>query len=589
MAVPKFMHILCELPEKTKDSRVFFLAALGIFVLLAVFFYAPWGMDWGAYGKDDWDELIFLHAVSAWSVKYFHQFPLWNPYLRGGSSLIGNPQTPSPLSLTFLLSLLLGPLMGIKLGNILNAVIGMVGMYVLLGYFEAIWIARILAAVVLAFNGEMLYHVSQGQFMWMMTMYWPWAFLFFLKGLDKRAWMYLAALMLSVQFWGAATYPFAFVISVLGLLTVLLALRDKKVGHLLRFAEMMGAFIIFSAPRLLMVMETLYRFPRVTINEDAQVPWNIFYYAFLCRDQINNHIVGLKIDEFSAYVGRIPLGLVVALFFQWRKYWPYLCVLLFSLGLALGNSPFSPFWPIFHLLSAGYFHFSTRAFLISVFFIAMASGLSLSYLVLRWREKYPVLVLLSCLGVVFVVIDLCVVLSPVRKFTVTDARPYQDFQPNIPFSQLEVTDKERYRFGNSSMTDLLLRNTGTANGYDPLPILSHVIPQNSQNYRGEFYFQGGAGKPEIVSWSPNKWVVKPQVSQRDILVVNQNFDPGWKTSPPRKVLDVGGLIGLEVTPEDNNIVFYYLPFNFILGWLVSFMGLIVIAWDVLASRGMKNV
>jgi hypothetical protein len=577
--IQKFMPILCELPEKTKRGQLFFLAALGLFAALAWLFYAPVDMDWKAYGTADWDYSNFMHAVPAWSVKYFHQFPLWNPYLRGGSTLIGNPQNPAPLSLTFLMSLLAGPLAGVKLGNILNVIAGMTGMYILMGYFEAIWVARILAAVVFAFNGTVIYHSSQGHFMWMMAMYWPWMVFFFLKGLDKRRWMYFAAVMLSLQFWGAATYVFAFTISILGLLTVLLALRDKKVSYFLRLAEMMAAFVVFSAPRLFMVMETLYRFPRVIGNEDAQVPWSVFYYAFLCQDQMHNHVLGLKVEEYSAYVGLIPCVLAVVLFFYWKKFWPYLCVLLFSLIMALGNSPYSPFWPIFHSLGSGYFHFSTRSFLMATFFIALASGLSLSYLVMRWRDKYPAVVLFSCLGVVFVVYNLYVVLSPTRQFTITNARQYENFQPSIPFSQLDVTQKQEFRFGNSFMVDLLLRNMGTANGYDGLPIPQYAHARNSPGYRGEFYLQGGAGRAELISWSPNKWDVKLQVIKRDILVVNQNFDFGFRTDPPRKLINVGGLLGVEVSPQDSRLTIFYLPFNFMLGLWVSLLGLMVIAWD----------
>lgn len=575
----KFMHILCELPDRVKANRFYAIAALAFFAGLAVFFYAPWGSGWQVYGTDDWDYSNFMHAVPAWSLKYFHRLPLWDPYLRGGSTLIGNPQNPAPLSLTFLMSLIAGPVAGIKIGNILNAVIGMAGMYVLLRYFDAIWIARVLAGAILALNGTVVYHTSQGQFMWMMTMYWPWMLLFFLKGLKERLWIYAAALMLSLQFWGGGTYPFAFALSAFGLLAVLLALRDKKGGYLMRWAEMLAAFVVFSAPRLFMVMETLYRFPRVTVNEDAQVPGSVFYYALLCRDQIHNHIPGLKIDEVATYVGLIPCLLAAALFFQWRKFWPYLCVLIFSLALALGNSPGSVLWPVFHLLGGGYFHFSTRSLLISVFFIAMAAGLSLSYLVVRWGAKYPAVAGMACATAIFVLVDLCVVLAPVRNFAVTNAAQHQHFDPANPFSQLEVTEKERYRFGNSSMLDLLLHNTGTSNGYDALPIPVHVLPRNSAGYRGEFYFQNG-GVPQIVSWQPDRWQLRLGASTTDILVVNQNFDPGWKTDPPAKLVNAGGLLGRPVSPSDRSMVFYYLPFNFVLGCWVSFLGLLAAGWDI---------
>ena len=75
-------------------------------------------------------------------------------------------------------------------------------------------------------------------------------------------------------------------------------------------------------------------------------------------------------------------------------------------------------------------------------------------------------------------------------------------------------------------------------------------------------------------------MLKLQLPQKDILIVNQNYDPGWRTSPPRKVLFVRGLIGVEVTPQDTEMVFYYLPFNFILGLWVSIVGLIAIGWDI---------
>jgi uncharacterized membrane protein YfhO len=73
--------------------------------------------------------------------------------------------------------------------------------------------------------------------------------------------------------------------------------------------------------------------------------------------------------------------------------------------------------------------------------------------------------------------------------------------------------------------------------------------------------------------------VKLQVIKRDILVVNQNFDFGFRTDPPRKLINVGGLLGVEVSPQDSRLTIFYLPFNFMLGLWVSLLGLMVIAWD----------
>ena len=87
-----------------------------------------------------------------------------------------------------------------------------------------------------------------------------------------------------------------------------------------------------------------------------------------------------------------------------------------------------------------------------------------------------------------------------------------------------------------------------------------------------------------MSWSPNQWDVKVQVSRPDVLVVNQNYDPGWRTIPSKKLINVGGLLGVEVTTQDGGIVFYYLPFNLMLGLGVSLLGMMAIGWDVKGVR-----
>ena len=105
----------------------------------------------------------------------------------------------------------------------------------------------------------------------------------------------------------------------------------------------------------------------------------------------------------------------------------------FSLGMALGNSPYSPFWPVFHFLGGGYFHFSTRSFLISVFFIAMVRA----FIVLfgsALAGKISHCCFYRVLGVVFV-IAIFLPSSHRSAVMVTNARQYHDFEPSIPFSQ----------------------------------------------------------------------------------------------------------------------------------------------------------
>ena len=96
--------------------------------LAALFFCSDVLHNIDHWGQYDWD-LFFFHTHSVYrSVAEFGELPLWNPWYCGGFPMIGNPQAAS-LDPFFLLDLLIGPIVAIKLKIVAHYAIGLGGMY----------------------------------------------------------------------------------------------------------------------------------------------------------------------------------------------------------------------------------------------------------------------------------------------------------------------------------------------------------------------------------------------------------------------------------------------------------------------------
>src|SRR5262249_59760708 len=105
-------------PPLWREWRVALLL-LALAIVYTVPFYLPFfseaGRQPGFFVTGlDWDQHYFYHAAVYRSVVDFRQWPFWNPWQFGGSSMWGNPQMQFPTP-TFLATLVFGPLNGVRL------------------------------------------------------------------------------------------------------------------------------------------------------------------------------------------------------------------------------------------------------------------------------------------------------------------------------------------------------------------------------------------------------------------------------------------------------------------------------------------
>ena len=105
--------------------------------------------------------------------------------------------------------------------------------------------------------------------------------------------------------------------------------------------------------------------------------------------------------------------------------------------------------------------------------------------------------------------------------------------------------------------------------------------RDSKLYRGEVFTASGTGAARITSFSPNRVEVEVSGAQAgDRLVLNQNFDPGWRAGA-RAAEPYQGVVSAPLSGGSQRVVFSFWPRGFTLGLVtlaVTLAGLAALYW-----------
>lgn len=118
-------------------------------------------LTWNRVGPKDFDQFLVFHELQYWNRALFGFAKQWTPLLCGGLPMSGEPQIPV-MSLSMLLSYLVGPLLGIKLASLAYLVTGWVGAYLYAGLWRSDKLTRVLAASLFIGNGFFVYRMAVG-------------------------------------------------------------------------------------------------------------------------------------------------------------------------------------------------------------------------------------------------------------------------------------------------------------------------------------------------------------------------------------------------------------------------------------------
>lgn len=571
---------------------------------------------------EDWDQVFLFSEFQRKSIKDYNQLPLWNPYHAGGVPNIAFHMI-SFLYLPFIFNFFLGSVIGFKINLAVHLFIGLMGMFLLSRYLKMNTLSAILSTSIFMLNSFIPLHFTSG-FPGLLSMaYIPWIFLNFLKLFDKKHIKYilLIAVLLNLVFLQGGFYIFFYVLLFLLIYSLLNFNKYDASGIIKKKFYIYSLTFLIGAVIFIPTIDLSFKYSRNTV-EYSGYSLTTLYHSLLDRDQgyyterelgpFYNGITGEKgkhpfitgisygWNEYGAYIGLIPLVLfLIGIPLLWKKYRGLIISSLIFLWLAFGDRiPFSLWgfvhlFPIFDQLRA-----SSRFIIIFIFCLALINGLTLQKLCQLCHKKIrckkffgfinfkKTIRIVAFLIVFFVTLDLIIVNRPVLKdaFIISPL----NITPNEEFYQTS----KHYKYSNLTlMHDYpnFLRNEGKANAYIQIPIRVYAVPRESENYKGEVYLINSKGKASYVYWSPNKLIVNVNATSEGYVVINQNYEKGWKTNNNRKVESFNGLISAKVYPEDKQITFHYLPWSFVAGVIISLIIWIVIFLGWWKSIRTKNI
>jgi len=580
-----------------------------LFIIASIFFLSPIFESIYNLGISDWDANFESKAIPRKIILNYNQIPLWNPYINGGVPFLANPLWGDHLlSLTLLLILFFGEVVGIKISILIHLLIGMLGMYLLSRYYKLKNPIAILLSFIFMLSGFYVSHLVVGNIWTLITAFIPYVFLFYLKSFDNRKNIIFASIFLALMLL-AGTHIFLFTSLFLVIYSIFKIIKTKKISPMNILLSIFIVAALLSSIKLIPNIDFLSKQPRYTKYDYSGYSLNTLYHGLLDRDQgyfskrdlgpFYTGVVGEKgeypfitgishgWDENGAYIGLIPLVLfIIGIFLLWKKYLPLILTSLIFLWLSFGHRAPISLWKFFQLFPVwSMVSSASRSIIIFIFCLAIIDGLTLQRLYQLFYKKFRhkrIMKFIVLLIVFFIALDLIIVNGQVLKdaFTI----PPLDITSHKEFYQ---TNKH-YRYSKLTlMYDYpnFLRNEGKVNAYIEIPTKIYATPKESENYKGEVYLQNTKGKVSYAYWSPNKLIVDVNVSSQGYVVINQNYYEGWKTKNNRKVESFKGLISTKVYPEDKQVSFYYLSWSLVIGAAITFFSAVFIIY---LSQKLKN-
>jgi hypothetical protein len=490
----------------------------------------------------DWDFIRVIAWVAWKSAAGFHQIPVWNPYVCGGIPMLGDPQA-SILTPLFLLHMAFGPVVGLNLEIPVHLAIGWAGGYVLARVLGLGVLAAIACATIFPSSSWFFLHITAGHHHFLPPTYWSWVLAFALLAIDRRrlGWSALSGLWLAIIFLEGAPYQASFAVLLLAAVLFPAAIVRRERWPFAVVATTLAFAIGFAAVKLVPTFALMAQHPRFTSLREI-VSWRDVITALFARKQDFNSpgTFDYKFFEAGAYLSPFFLALaIVGAATRPRQTWPWLMAGLLMIVLAMGNfAPYAP-WPLLHRLPL--FSSERVAIRLLVPFI-FCVGVLAAYGVQFFDRTRPSRIRLTAAALFLAgAVDVFVIGPP------TLANIDTGLEPQVPASAVfkQFGNPNNPAF-NRAMLSFNLANFGIANCYEYTEIRTTALGYNESGYQGEQHLIG-PGSLRMRRWTPNALTYEVATPEANLLVINQNYDRGWRlTRGAGRVVERGGLLAIEL-------------------------------------------
>jgi hypothetical protein len=577
-----------RLPASRAGWVLLVASALALATLLGTMAYVLWplaGHPHG-YGRHDWDLMESRRYLVVKSLLRFHELPFWNPYACGGHPEWGSPDGAPELVAPWLPAYLALSLpVATRVEIFASIAWSALGAWLLASRFTRSAAARALVVVLFAVNGRFTLQLVAGHGWHLVYAWTPWALFFFDRALGPRgapgpvrpryaAW---TGACLAMMLYTAGITPLAQTCVLLAVYAVLVAIgsRSARPAGMLVLAGVVAAGL--SAPKLLPVVDVVRRFPRAVPSTDTLNPTEIVA-------MLTNREQGFAIGhggipdgswhEVGMYVGWPALLLLAAgvLGGKGGRVLPLKVAGVVLALLGLGSfTKWSP-WTLAHDLPVLSWEHVPYTWLVpALLLLACAAAAGFERALRLAGRRRPTLELASVLVVAWIARDVGTVARYPLENHLMDAGPSNAESTGSFHTELKIPRPLEYEPGEWAPTTLSveLANLGTieCNTFPglsnfgsqewPSAVAAHATGDTA--YRGEVYLDAGGGAASFISWSPDAFDVKvDRASPGATVVVNQNWDPGWRADGA-EAMNFAGTIGARVTQPTQVLRFRYRP------------------------------
>jgi len=527
----------------------------------------------GKFGAfHDWEFFTELHWVAYYTVAHYHQFPLWNPYKCGGMPMFGNPQS-RVLTPFFLIHLLAGPVLGAQLEIILHLAIAWAGGYVLGRTLGLSTLACVVCASVFPSNSWFFLHIGEGHAVFLPLAYMPWVGVLFCIGINRKKLFpaSLAGLLIALCFWEGGLYISIFCGIFIASLAVTMTLTRWSLWPVWSAVTAAAFAAGFAAIKLLPAMEMFRAYPHPTMGGETN-PWSIIALFLFSRDQdiLRGGVTSFGFFEYGAYIA-LPFAALAVLgsISYWRRSLPWTMSAALFLFMVRGDTGAHSVWmivrnlPLFSRL-LGAMRFPTRLLGAFALPVSVLAGFGTDFLV-RWLRTWGIW--LSAIALAVGLIDAWLVGPPNLKLIFRDSTI--QLPTSFEFRQM------RQLGAKFNMTYVAVANMGALECYEYTDITTNVVGFDQQGYKGEQYLVG-LGSAQLDRWTPNALTYDVTALAPTVLIVNQNYDPGWTLAEGTgEVLSSNGVLGVSIPAGKQRIKLVYRSKSFRYGIAVGTLTLLV--------------
>lgn len=526
-----------------RSALAWIAAALAVGVVAFAAFTAlrPLLADRTTLGIHDWDTHAAHRYLPVLSLLRYHEGPWWSPWFCGGYPAWGYSEGAASLVSPFLPFYLFAPLpVALRVEIFGTTLLAAAGTMLLVGRYTSSWALRALVAVIFALNGRWALQATSGHAWHLQYAYLPWVLWLADRAIAGRLRdAYLAGAVLALLVYVGGIYPLPHAALALVVLCTLQAALRRSARPLAVLAVAGATAIALGAPKLLPVLDTMRRAPRLVESVETTGLGQALL-MLTARDQgMKRPPAGIGAiahgwHEFGMYVGvgatvALAAGLLLRAHGKARAY--RIAAALFVVLSFGAFDTWSPWTLLHHLPAFSSQHVPSRLLHPAALLAGVALAAALEARFGRFLRRRPWLDLALLVPVAAIALDIAGVSANVLREAFTQAPPSVPEAASFHHEKHAPVDYPHPAWATPVYL-AMLANTGALECWAvPTEFERGAIATGAPEYRGEAYVVNGTGDARVASWTPNGAVIEVKNASSDAtLVYNMNFDPSWRAN-----------------------------------------------------------